>query len=97
MNPMRFALVMGLLVVVAASVQAGTVTASGALAEGALSLIVSKRCETPPGSAEKTLEWPGLVYARGKPPAWGRKVAGSCRGLDTWVLSDALGAGALWS
>ena len=32
----------------------------------------------------------------GRPPAWGHKSAGACRGLDTWVLSEALAAGAYW-
>jgi hypothetical protein len=66
-------------------------------AEGAVSLLVSKRCEKSPRSAAPSIELPALVYARAKPPSWGRKPAGACGGLDTWVLSESLAAGAMWS
>jgi hypothetical protein len=66
-------------------------------APGAISLLVSKRCEMSPRLDTKSIEWPALVYARAKPPSWGRKPAGACRGLDTWVLSESLGAGAYWA
>lgn len=71
--------------------------AAGDFAEGALSLLVSKRCEASPKLDTKTIEWPALVYGPGRPPAWGRKPAGACRGLDTWVLSESLNAGAYWA
>jgi hypothetical protein len=70
---------------------------SSEFAEGAISLLVSKRCEKSRKLDARGLEWSALVYARAKPPTWGRKEGGSCRGLDTWVMSEALGAGALWA
>jgi hypothetical protein len=66
-------------------------------AQGAISLLISKRCEASPRLDTRTLEWPALVYGRGRPPMWGRKPGGACRGLDTWVLSESLAAGAYWS
>ena len=36
------------------------------------------------------------MYSKG-PPVWGRKAVGVCRGMDTWVLSEALAAGAMWN
>ena len=68
----------------------------GDYAEGSLALLVSKRCEKSPTLDTRSIEWPGLVYGPGRPPAWGHKSAGACRGLDTWVLSEALAAGAYW-
>ena len=70
---------------------------AGDFAEGAISLLVSKRCEMSRTLDSKSIEWPALVYAAHKPPAWGRKPAGACRGLDTWVLSESLAAGSYWS
>jgi hypothetical protein len=70
---------------------------AGDFAEGSISLLVSKRCEMSRTMDTTSIEWPALVYSRGKPPAWGRKPAGACRGLDTWVLSEALAAGAYWT
>jgi len=70
---------------------------AGDFVEGGISLLVSKRCEMSRTMDTTSIEWSALVYARGKPPAWGRKPAGACRGLDTWVLSEALGAGAYWT
>src|SRR5688572_1450718 len=64
-------------------------------AAGSISLLVSKRCEKT-RSDTRSLEWNALVYSKG-PPVWGRKPAGACRGLDTWVLSEALAAGAMWN
>jgi len=63
-------------------------------AEGSISLLVSKRCEKTRNDTN-SIEWNALVYSKG-PPVWGRKPAGACRGMDTWVLSEALAAGALW-
>src|SRR3954469_6336723 len=99
MTPMRWSIVMALALLVAASPEAGGSGAGGDFAEGALSLLVSKRCESSPArdAAVKGIEWPGLVYGRGKPPAWGRRLAGPCRGLDTWVLSESVAAGAFWT
>ena len=71
--------------------------AAGDFAEASISLLVSKRCEMSRTMDTTSIEWPALVYSQGKPPAWGRKPAGACRGLDTWVLSEALGAGAYWT
>jgi len=71
--------------------------AAGEFAQGAISLLVSKRCEMSRTLDSKSIEWPALVYAAHKPPAWGRKPAGACRGLDTWVLSESLAAGSYWS
>jgi len=70
---------------------------AGDFVEGGISLLVSKRCEMSRKLDTTSIEWPALVYSRGKPPAWGRKPAGACRGMDTWVLSEALGAGAYWT
>jgi hypothetical protein len=90
------AMTVPLLVVAAASGKPGGSFAPGEFAEGAISLLVSKRCEMSPRLDTKSIEWPALVYARAKPPSWGRKAAGACRGMDTWVLSDGLSAGAYW-
>jgi hypothetical protein len=79
---------------VAATKTAGGPPASD-LAQGALSFLVSKRCEKSPRE-ELGLEFPALTYGRGRPPAWGKKMAGVCRGLDTWVVSESLAAGAYW-
>lgn len=65
-------------------------------AEGSISLLVSKRCEKSRTLDTRSLEWNALVYSKG-PPVWGRKPAGACRGMDTWVLSEALAAGAMWN
>jgi hypothetical protein len=82
----------------AASSKAGGSTRAADVAEGAISLLISKRCERSSRDAEaKSLEWNALVYARAKPPSWGRKPGGMCRGLDTWVISEALAAGVYWS
>jgi hypothetical protein len=79
-----------------ASGKSGESFAGGDFASGAISLLVSKRCEMSPRIDTKSIELPALVYGRGRPPIWGRKPAGACRGLDTWVLSESLGAGAYW-
>jgi hypothetical protein len=79
----------------AVSLRAASGPPPGELAEGALSLLVSKRCEKSSRDTQ-SIEWPALVYARAKPPSWGRKPAGVCRGLDTWVLSEAVAAGTYW-
>jgi hypothetical protein len=89
-------LVITLPLLMAASDKKAGSFAAPEFASGALSLLVSKRCEKPSRSEAKSIEWTGLVYSRGKPPAWGKKPAGPCRGLDTWVLSEALAAGAYW-
>ena len=62
-------------------------------AEGSITLLVSKRCEMSRTLTRTSIEWTALVYSQGKPPAWGRKPAGACRGLDTWVLCEALARG----
>jgi hypothetical protein len=95
MTPTRAPIVMVLPLLMAASDKGGSFSA-GDYAEGSLALLVSKRCESSPKLDMRTIEWPGLVYGPGRPPAWGHKTAGACRGLDTWVLSEALAAGAYW-
>jgi len=65
-------------------------------AEGSLAMLVSKRCEMSKRDT-KSIEWPALVYGPGRPPAWGLKPAGACRGLDTWVLQEAVAAGAYYA
>jgi hypothetical protein len=97
MTFLRAFIVMALPLLTAASVKVAAGSANGEFAEGALSLLVSKRCEKSPTLDTKSIDWNALVYAAGRPPSWGRKAAGACRGLDTWVLSEAVGAGALWS
>src|SRR5688572_11878763 len=95
MTPIRSLVVVPILLI-AVSLEAGDIAPAGEMAEGALSFLISKRCERSPTLDAKGVEWPALVYSRGKPPAWGRKLAGECRGLDTWVLSEALAAGVYW-
>jgi hypothetical protein len=96
MTPTRPLLLLALPLLVAASDKPPAISA-GDFAEGAISLLVSKRCEMSRRLDTKSIEWPALVYATAKPPAWGRKPAGACRGLDTWVLSESLAAGSYWS
>jgi hypothetical protein len=88
-------MVMALPLLMAAS-DKGASFSAGDYAEGSLALLVSKRCEMSRRDA-KSIEWPALVYGPGRPPAWGRKPAGACRGLDTWVLQEALAAGAFYA
>lgn len=94
MTPRRVLLVMALPFLMAASDKGGFSSAD--YAEGSLALLVSKRCEMSRRDT-KSIEWPALVYGPGRPPAWGRKPAGACRGLDTWVLQEALAAGAFYA
>jgi hypothetical protein len=95
MMPMRVLVVMVVMLMVAATEAVGGRTAGGDFAEGAISYVASKRCESSHSAA--TIEWNALVYAAGKQPAWGRKPIGTCRGLDTWVLSESIAAGAFWA
>src|SRR4029078_4802714 len=94
MTPRRVLLVMALPFLMAASDKGGFSSAD--YAEGSLALLVSKRCEMS-RRGTKRIEWPGLVCGPGRPPAWGRKPAGACRGLDTWVLQEALAARAFYA
>ena len=94
MKPRRALLAVALPFLMAASDKGGFSSAD--YAEGSLALLVSKRCEMSRRDT-KSIEWPALVYGPGRPPAWGRKPAGACRGLDTWVLQDALAAGAFYA
>jgi hypothetical protein len=93
----RSLLVLALPLLMAASDKQGGKIVPGEFASGALSYLVSKRCEKPSRSTAPSLEWPALTYGPGRPPKWGSKPAGPCRGLDTWVLQESLGAGAYWS
>ena len=95
MSFLRTPIVIALPLLMAAS-DKGPAFSPGDYAEGSLALLVSKRCEKSPRLDTRSIEWPGLVYAAGRPPQWGHKSAGACRGLDTWVLSEALAAGAYW-
>ena len=96
MTPTRSWLVLALpLLTAAASDKAGGGPWATDFAEGSISLLVSKRCEKSRMDT-RSLEWNALVYSKG-PPVWGRKAAGACRGMDTWVLSEALAAGAMWN
>ena len=95
--PGRWGLVIALPLLTAASDKGGGKIAAGDFAGGALSYLVSKRCEKPAGSGAPSIEWPALTYGPGRPPAWGHKPAGPCRGLDTWVLQESLAAGAYWT
>jgi hypothetical protein len=95
MRSLRTPLLIALPLLMAASDRSAAFS-PGDYAEGSLALLVSKRCEKSPTLDTRSIEWPGLVYSRGQPPAWGHKSAGACRGLDTWVLSEALAAGAYW-
>lgn len=69
------------------------------LISGGLSLVATRRCG---GSSEvpaEVLEWPAFVYDR-KPPqgkgnGWRPKRLLGCHG-GTWVLTEAIAAGALW-
>src|SRR5262245_35571219 len=97
MMPTRSLLVLALPLLMAASDKPVGKIVPGDFASGALSYLVSKRCEKPSRSTAPSLESPALTYGPGRPPAWGRKAAGPCRGLDTWVLQESLGAGAYWS
>jgi hypothetical protein len=83
------------LLTAAASDKGGGAPWATDFAEGSMSLLVSKRCEKTRADT-RSLDWNALVYSKG-PPVWGRKAAGACRGLDTWVLSEALAAGAMWN
>jgi len=96
-NSMRVLLVIALLFAAAAPGNAGGNARAADVAEGAISLLISKRCEKSPRREEHALDWAALVYAAGKPPSWGRKEGSMCRGLDTWVLSEAVAAGVYWS
>src|SRR6188508_901245 len=96
MTQPRWSLVLAFPLLAAASDKSAAI-APGDFAQGAISLLISKRCEASPRLDTRTLEWPALVYGRGRPPMWGRKPGGACRGLDTWVLSESLAAGAYWS
>ena len=96
MTQPRWSLVLAFPLLAAASDKSAAI-APGDFAQGAISLLISKRCESSPRLDTRTLEWPALVYAAGRPPMWGKKPGGACRGLDTWVLSESLGAGAYWS
>jgi hypothetical protein len=96
MTMTRSWMVLALPLLTAASSDKGGGKWAADFAEGSLALLVSKRCEAPRRGDSKTIEWPGLVYSKG-PPKWGRKPAGACGGLDTWVLSEALAAGAIWN
>ena len=95
MRSLRTPIVLAVPLLMAAS-DKGAAFAPGDYAEGSLALLVSKRCEKSPTLDTRSIEWPGLVYGAGHPPQWGHKSAGACRGLDTWVLSEALAAGAYW-
>jgi len=95
MTSIRAPLVIALPLLMAASDKGAAFTANE-YAEGSLALLVSKRCEKSPAVDGLSMEWPGLVYGAGHPPEWGHRTAGACRGLDTWVLSEALAAGAYW-
>ena len=98
MRPTRPLIALALpLLLAAASDKPGDKAAAGDFAEGAISYLVSKRCEASPKLDTRTIEWPALVYGPGHPPLWGRKAAGACRGLDTWVLSESVGAGTTWA
>jgi hypothetical protein len=98
MPPIRSSLIVVLtLPLLAAATDKPPHVPAGDFAEGAISLLVSKRCEMSRNLDAKSIEWPALVYAAHRPPAWGRKPAGACRGLDTWVLSESLAAGSYWS
>ena len=94
---MRSLLVIALLLAVAAPSNAGVNVRAADVAEGAISLLISKRCEKSRRGDEHALDWAALVYAAGKPPSWGRKEGSMCRGLDTWVISEAVAAGVYWS
>lgn len=96
MNHQRPLLIVLALPLLAAASNQGARLPAGDFAEGAISYLVSKRCERSPKLDATSVDWSALVYAAGKPPSWGRKPAGACRGLDTWVLSESLGAGAYW-
>jgi hypothetical protein len=96
-TPVRSLLVIALLLSAAAPTNAGGNVRAADVAEGAISLLISKRCEKSARGEEHSLDWAALVYARGKPPSWGRKEGSMCRGLDTWVISEAVAAGVYWS
>jgi hypothetical protein len=95
MRSLRTPILLAVPLLMAAS-DKGPAFAPGDYAEGALALLVSKRCEKSAKLDMRSIEWPGLVYGAGRPPQWGHKSAGACRGMDTWVLSEALAAGAYW-
>lgn len=95
MSSIRAPIVIALPLLMAASDNSAAFT-PGDYAEGALALLVSKRCERSPTLDNLSIEWPGLVYGPGHPPEWGHRSAGACRGLDTWVVSEAIAAGAYW-
>jgi hypothetical protein len=88
----------GLALALFGSHEAGAGGASAELADGAISYVQSMRCERSRGDASlPNVEWTGLTYAAGRPPAWGKRPVGPCRGLDTWVLGEAVAAGAFWA
>jgi hypothetical protein len=95
MTSIRVPIVIALPLLMAASDKSAAF-APADFAEGATALLASKRCERSPTSDGLSMEWPGLVYGAGHPPEWGHRTAGACSGLDTWVLSEALAAGAYW-
>jgi hypothetical protein len=94
--PVRALLMIALPLLMAASDKSAGGISAPEFTSGALSYLVSKRCEKPVRSEAPSIEWPALTYGPGRPPAWGRKAAGPCRGLDTWVLQESLAAGAYW-
>ena len=96
-TPVRSLLVIALLLSAATPTNAAANVRAADVAEGAISLLISKRCEKSARGDEHSLDWAALVYARGKPPSWGRKEGSMCRGLDTWVISEAVAAGVYWS
>ena len=95
MKHTRWLLVGGLLLV-AASIRAAANAPAGELALGALSYLVSHSCGDSHGAGDRSVEFPGLVYAAGRQPAWGTRSFGPCRGLNTWMLQESVAAGAYW-
>src|SRR4029079_1210075 len=65
-NSMRVLLVIALLFAAAAPGKAGGTARAADVAEGAISLLISKRCEKSPRREEHALDWAALVYAAGK-------------------------------
>src|SRR5262245_39348655 len=95
MTSLRMTLVVALwLPILLAADKPGSNAPVGDFASGAVSVLASKRCERL--GTDKSVELPAVIYGPGK-AKWGPKPIGPCRGLDTWVLTESIAAGALWT
>src|SRR5436190_196239 len=84
-------LLVGVSLLVVTSIRAAGKAPPNELALGALSYLVSHSCgDTRYGGDDGNVQFPGLVYAAGKQPAWGTRAFGPCKGLNTWMLQESV-------